>query len=100
MEKEVKLTKAVDFKKIIKDFNPDIDVIKEFDKHILSVVVKDSEIEVICSFWGIITEFMNEGDLEYSDAILKIMQLDNNNDTQRSDVTYFFYDDQPNPQLN
>ncbi len=94
------MTKAVDFKKIIKDFNPDIDVIKEFDKHILSVVVKDSEIEVICSFWGIITEFMNEGNLEYTDAILKVMQLDNNNDTQRSDVTYFFYDDQPNPQLN
>jgi len=94
------MTKVVDFKKIIKDFNPDIEVIKEFDKHILSVVVKDSEIEVICSFWGIINELMNQGNLEYSHAILKLMQLNNNNDTQRSDVTYFFYDDQPNPQLN
>lgn len=100
MGKEVKLTKAVDFNKIIKDFNPDIEIIKEFDKHILSVVFKDSQIDVICSFWSIITEFMNEGNLEYTDAIMKVMQLDNDNDTKRSDVTYFFYDDQPNPQLN
>jgi hypothetical protein len=94
------MTKAVDFKKIIKDFNPDIEIIKEFDKHILSIVVKDSEIEVICSFWGIINEFMNQGGLTYTDSILKVMKLDNDNDTKRSDVTYFFYDDQPNPQLN
>jgi hypothetical protein len=100
MEKEVKLTKAVDFKKIIKDFNPDIEIIKEFDKHILSVVVKDSQIDVICSFWGIIKDLMNEGELEYTNAIVKVMELDNDNDTKRSDVTYFFYDDQPNPQLN
>lgn len=100
MEKEVKLTKAVDFKKIIKDFNPDIQIIKEFDKHILSVVVKDSQIDVICSFWGIINDFMINGELTYTQSILKVMQLDNDNDTKRSDVTYFFYDDQPNPQLN
>lgn len=100
MGKEVKLTKAVDYRKIVKEFNPDIEIIKGFDKHILSVIVKDSHIEVICSFWGIIKEFMNEDGLEYSDAILKIMQLDNDNETKRTDVTYFFHDDQPNPQLN
>ena len=94
------MTKAVDYRKIVKEFNPDIEIIKGFDKHILSVIVKDSHIEVICSFWGIIKEFMNEDGLEYSDAILKIMQLDNDNETKRSDVTYFFHDDQPNPQLN
>jgi hypothetical protein len=94
------MTKAVDFKKIIRDFNPDIEIIKEFDKHILSVVVKDSEIEVICSFWSIINDFMNQGGLSYTDSILKVMKLDNDNDTKRNDVTYFFYDDQPNPQLN
>lgn len=94
------MTKAVDYRKIVKEFNPDIEIIKEFDRHILSIVIKDAKIEVICSFWGIVTEFMNEGNLEYRDAILKVMQLDNNNDTKRSDVTYFFYDDQPNPQLN
>jgi hypothetical protein len=100
MEKEVKLTKSVDYRKIVKEFNPDIEIIKGFEKHILSIIVKDSHIEVICSFCGIIKEFMNEDGLEYSDAILKIMKLDNDNDTKRTDVTYFFHDDQPNPQLN
>lgn len=94
------MTKAIDYSKIVKEFNPDIVIIKEFDKHIFTIIVKDSEIEVICSFWGIVKEFMNEDGLEYSDAILKIIQLDNDNETKRSDITYFFHDDQPNPQLN
>ena len=94
------MTKAVDYRKIVKEFNPDIEIIKGFDKHILSVIVKDSHIEVICSFWGIINDFMIHGELTYTQSILKVMQLDNDNDTKRSDVTYFFYDDQPNPQLN
>jgi hypothetical protein len=100
MEKEVKLTKSVDFRKIINEFNPNTRLIEGFDKYILSVAIKEDKIEVFCSLWRILNDWMVNKNLSYEDSLKILVEMIGKENSKRSDITYYFYDDLPNPQLN
>jgi hypothetical protein len=94
------MTKAVDYRKIVKEFNPNVDIMEGFDRHILSLNLKEEKIEVFYSLWGVVSQLITSKDLAYADAmsyLIKKVQVEN---SKRSDVTYYFYDDLPNPELN
>ena len=94
------MTKAINFRKIIKEFNPNAEIIEGFDKYILSVAIKEDKIEVFCSLWSILNDWMVNKNLPYDEAMNTLVKIIGTENSKRSDITYFFYDDLPNPQLN
>lgn len=95
------MTKAVDYRKIVYEFDPNVKLLTGFDKHILSVNLHKDKIEVFYSLWGVLTQLMAKSNLNYDDSLRQLMlKVQKEKDFNRSDVTYFFYDDSPNPQLN
>jgi hypothetical protein len=94
------MTKAIDYRKIVEEFNPNVNLLKGFDRHILSVNLHNDRIEVYYSLWGVLRQMMVNEDLSYDNAMKKlILKVEKENDN-RSDLKNFFYDDLPNPQLN
>jgi hypothetical protein len=94
------MTKAVDYLKIVKEFYPHVELLDELSKHILSVVFKEEAVEIYCSLWGVLKERMIKSDMAYNDAMQSLIKLVDKENRKSSLVTYFFYDDLPNPQLN
>lgn len=94
------MTKAVDYRKIVKEFYPHIELLEELSKHILSVVFKEDEIEIYCSLWGVLKDRMLKSNMSYEDSMRSLIKLVDTENRKTSPVTYFFYDDLPNPQLN
>ncbi len=94
------MTKAVDYQKIVKEFYPHIELVEELSQHILSLVFKEEAIEVYCSLWGVLKERMIKRNMNYNDAMQSLIKLVDKENRKTSFVTYFFYDDLPNPQLN
>lgn len=94
------MTKAVDYRKIVEEFNPNISLLKGFDKHILSVNLDNDRIEVYYSLWGVLKQIMLNEDLNYVNAMKKLILKVEKENANQSDLKNFFYDDLPDPQLN
>lgn len=94
------MTKAVDYRKIVEEFNPNISLLKGFDKHILSVNLDYDRIEVYYSLWGVLKQIMLNEDLNYVNAMKKLILKVEKENANQSDLKNFFYDDLPDPQLN
>jgi hypothetical protein len=94
------MTKAVDYRKIVEEFNPNINLLKGFDRHILSVNLDDDRIEVYYSLWGVLKQMMVNEDLNYVNAMKKLILKVEKENANQSDLKNFFYDDLPDPQLN
>lgn len=94
------MTKAIDYRKIIEEFNPNVSLLKGFDRHILSVNLHNDRVEVFYSLWGVLKQIMVNDELNYDKAMGKlILKVQKENSNTRGLRTYF-YDDLPNPQLN
>lgn len=94
------MTKAVDYRKIVEEFNPNISLLKGFDKHILSVNLDNDRIEVYYSLWGVLKQIMLNEDLNYVNAMRKLILKVEKENANQSDLKNFFYDDLPDPHLN
>jgi hypothetical protein len=95
------MTKAVDYRKIIEEFDPSVSLLKGFDRHILSVNLHRDKIEIFYSLFGVSSQIMSNYHLNYDDCLQKLMLIvQKEKNANKTDVTYFFYDDFPNPQLN
>ena len=94
------MTKAIDYRKIVEEFNPNVTLLKGFDRHILSVNLHNDRIEVYYSLWGVFRQMMVNEDLSYDNAMKKLILKVEKENGNRSDLKNFFYDDLPNPQLN
>lgn len=95
------MTKSVDYRKIVEEFMPEAVLLKGFDRHILSVNLHKDKVEVFYSLWGVLTQIMSNNQSSYDNSIHRLMLLvDESKKSNSCDITYFFYDDLPNPQLN
>ena len=94
------MTKAIDYRKIVEEFNPNVSLLKGFDRHILSVNLHNDRIEVFYSLWGVLKQIMVNDELNYDKAMSKLILKVEKENGNRSDLRNFFYDDLPNPQLN
>lgn len=95
------MTKQVDYRKIVEEYMPQAVLLKGFDRHILSVNLHKDKVEVFYSLWGVLNQMIIASDLEYDSAMQELMKIvHKTKDVNKCDITYFFYDDLPNPQLN
>lgn len=95
------MTKAVDYRKIVESYNPNANLLIGYDKHIVSVKLKQEHIEVFYSLWGVVNELMLKKQLTYDESLKELIEIFHKaNDLKTSDITYYFYEDLPNPQLN
>jgi hypothetical protein len=94
------MTKAIDYRKVVEEFNPNVSLLKGFDRHILSVNLHNDRIEVFYSLWGVLKQMMLNDDLDYNKAMRKLILKVQEENANKSDLMNFFYDDLPNPQLN
>ena len=94
------MTKPIDYRKVVEEFNPNVSLLKGFDRHILSVNLHNDRIEVFYSLWGVLKQMMVNDDLDYDKAMRKLILKVQEENANKSDLMNFFYDDLPNPQLN
>ena len=95
------MKKAVNYRKIVESHNPNANLLIGYDKYIVSVKLKEEHIEVFYSLWGVINELMLKKQLTYDESLKDLIEMVHKaNDLKRCDITYYFYEDLPNPQLN
>jgi hypothetical protein len=94
------MTKPIDYRKVVEEFNPNVSLLKGFDRHILSVNLHNDRIEVFYSLWGVLKQMMVNDDLDYDKAMRKLILKVQEEHANKSDLMNYFYDDLPNPQLN
>lgn len=95
------MTKTIDYRKIVESYNPNAKLLMGYDKYIVSVNFKEEQIEVFYSLWGVVNELMLKKQLTYDESLKELIEIVHKaNDLKTSDITYYFYEDLPNPQLN
>jgi len=95
------MIKAENILKVLKEFRPEVNLLSGFDRHILSLNINENDsIELYYSLWGVISQIIIDMNLSYVDAMEYLIKKVSIEKANQSDVTYFFYDDLPNPQLN
>lgn len=94
------MTKAIDYRKIIEEFNPNVSLLKGFDRHILSVNLHNDRVEVFYSLWGVLKQMMVNDAVDYDKAMSKLILKVQKENSNASVLRTYFYDDLPNPQLN
>ena len=86
---------------IIKELHPKFQILDGLEPHILSIAFKENDkCEIYLSLWNIAQFYMLKYDLDYENALKKMLLEIGGENAKISDIKYLFYDDLPNPQLN
>jgi len=86
---------------IIKELYPKFKILDGLEPHILSVAFKENDkCEIYISLWNVSKDYMRKYDLDYENALKKMLHEIGGANAKISDIKYLFYDDLPNPQLN
>lgn len=84
----------------LKSIHPNFNVMNGLEKHILQVTIKKKDIEIMLSLWGVAKDYMKKYNLDYDDSLKRMLHEIGTENSKLNDITYVFYDDLPNPQLN
>jgi len=95
------MTNASKFKKIVEEYNPNVQLLQGLDRYIVSATINQDKIQVFYSLWGVINELMIRKQLSYDDCLKEIIQIvQKANEVKKCDITYYFIEDLPNHELN